>query len=514
MLAAENGGLPGGKVGGMGDVIRELPAALARRGHRVSVLTPAYGFLARLPGIRRKGTLAVPFAGATESCRLLEAPSGIANVDYGLLDHARFAPRGDEHIYHDDDDSAPFATDAGKFAFFSAAGAEFVRSLAAPPDVVHLHDWHTGLYLLIRGFDAAYRELRRIRTVFTIHNLALQGIRPVAQTDSSLRRWFPALRVPPAVVDDPRYPGCVNPMAVAIRLADAVSTVSPGYAAEILVAGDDASGRHGGEGLEELLAARHREGDLTGILNGCEYPAARSAKLGYKRLLATIHAELMRWIAAGRFVDTAAWLADKRLAALPTKRPPMIATSVGRITEQKTDLFCERLDRESTAIDAVLRALDDGVLFMLGNGDPDYEDFLQQAMARHANFVFLKGYSDRLANALYSTGDLFLMPSSFEPCGISQMLAMRAGQPCVVHAVGGLKDTVTRSSGFPFDGATPSEQARNFVREVAAATGLKRTQPQTWRALAAAAARERFTWDVSAGRYLDEVYAFDAKARR
>jgi starch synthase len=481
MLAAENGGLPGGKVGGMGDVIRELPVALARRGHQVSVLTPAYGFLARLPGARRKGTLSVPFAGAKEICHRLELPSGIDNLEYYLLDHPRFAPGGAEQIYHDDGDTVPFATDATKFAFFSAAGAEFVRRLGTAPDVVHLHDWHTGLYLLLRGFDPAYRELRPIRTVVTIHNLALQGIRPVAGSESSLRSWFPALEVSEETIGDPRYPGCVNPLAVAIRLADALSTVSPGYAREILHPGDEPGAPRGGQGLEDLLAARHREGALTGILNGCEYPGPSFPKTGWRRLRETLNSELMNWIAATRWVDAAAWLADKRLAALPVKRPPMIATSVGRITEQKIALLREQLDGDSTAIDGVLSALEDGVLIMLGNGDVEYENFLQQVMARHANFVFLKGYSDRLAEALYSSGDLFLMPSSFEPCGISQMLAMRAGQPCVVHAVGGLSDTVTRSTGFPFDGATPPDQARNLVREVAAAVELKRKQPERWR---------------------------------
>lgn len=514
MLAAENGGLPGGKVGGMGDVVRELPVALARRGHDVSVLTPAYGFLARLPGARKTGTLSVPFAGAKESCQRFELPSGIDNLEYHVLDHPRFAPGGDQRIYHDDGDAHPFATDATRFAFFSAAGAEFVRNLATAPDVVHLHDWHTALYLLLRDFDPAYRELRAIRTVVTIHNLALQGIRPVAGTESSLQSWFPSLEVSEEIVGDPRYPCCVNPLAVAIRLADAVSTVSPGYAEEILLPDDERGGRRGGQGLEELLAARRREGALTGILNGCEYPGPKLPKVGWRRLRQTLNGELMHWIAASRLVDAAAWLADKRLAALPSKRPPMIATSVGRITEQKTALLRERLDGDSTAMDGVLSALEDGVLIMLGNGDPEYESFLQQAMARHANFVFLKGYSDRLAEALYSNGDLFLMPSSFEPCGISQMLAMRAGQPCVVHAVGGLRDTVTRSTGFPFNGTTRPEQARNLVREVTAAVELKRKQPQKWRALAAAAARERFTWEVSADRYIREVYAFDATNER
>jgi len=495
-------------------VIRDLPVALARRGCRVSVVTPAYGFLARLPGARRLRELAVPFAGRTETCHWLEVPSGVENVDYFLLDHSRFTPGGDERIYHDDGGFAPFATDAAKFAFFGAAGAELVRVADPQPDVVHLHDWHAGLYPLIRRFDPAYRSLRQPRTVLTIHNLALQGTRPADNDESSLGRWFPSLNAPAEIVGDPRHTDCVNPLAVAIRLADAVSTVSPGYASEITVAAEPASGRRGGEGLEDLLALRQREGVLTGILNGCEYPAKRPPAPGWARLLAMIEAELMQWIAAGRAVDPAAWLADKRLSAQPAKRPAVIATSVGRVTEQKLGLCRQRLDHDSTALDRVLQVLDPGLLVMLGNGDPDYESFLQRATARHANFVFLKGYSDRLADALYAAGDLFLMPSLFEPCGISQMLAMRAGQPCVAHAVGGLRDTVTQSNGFPFEGDTPLQQAQNFVRAVAAAVEIRCSRSDQWRQLSAAAAAARFSWDASAERYLGALYNFDADAER
>jgi starch synthase len=509
MLAAENGALAGGKVGGMGDVIRDLPLALARPGHEVTVVTPAYGFLARLPGILERGSLSVPFAGATEACRWLELPSGIERVHYYLLDHARFAPRGIERIYHDDRDDGPFATDATKFAFFSAAGAELVRSLAAVPDVVHLHDWHPSLYLLLRQCDPAYRALKDIRTVLTIHNLALQGIRPLDQADSSLHRWFPALQAPPEIVGDPRYPNCINPLAAAIRLADTVSTVSPSYAREIVTAPDPATGHRGGEGLEAMLAERQRDQALVGILNGCEYPAARAAPPEWPALVAVLHDELMHWIAAGSLVDTASWLADKRLTALPQQRPSFVATSIGRVTEQKLGLFRAPLDGR-TVLDAILTTLDDGLLIMLGSGDADYEAFLQQTMAQHENFLFLRGYSDQLSETLYAGGDVFLMPSLFEPCGISQMLAMRAGQPCVVHAVGGLQDTVSAKTGFPFNGGTPEQQAEQFLAAVARAAELKRAHPDEWRRLAAAAAEQRFTWDVSAARYLDEVYGFDA----
>ena len=514
MVAAENGGLAGGKVGGMGDVIRDLPRALARRGHLVTVMTPAYGFLARLPGAELKGTLRVQFAGTTEICRRLAIPSGHDGVEYVLLDHSRFTPGGEEAIYHDDAADAPFATDAGKFAFFCAAAAAYIAELAEAPDVVHLHDWHTGFFLLLRNFDARFKSLAKVRTVFTIHNLALQGIRPARETDSSLVRWFPALRVPEPVIADPHYPGCINPVAIAIRLADAVNTVSPTYAHEILEPPDERAGQPGGAGLEELLRRRHRDGALAGILNGCEYPPRLPAKPTFRALIELAERELERWTAAGRAVDSAAWLAARRLAEWPRKRPAILATSIGRATEQKLGLLVEKQGSTATALDRVLKALAPGCLILLGSGDAAYERFLQQAMARHGNFVFLRGYSDALSDALYAAGDLFLMPSLFEPCGISQMLAMRAGQPCVAHAVGGLRDTVMTRNGFPFAGATRAEQAQNFAREVARAVDLKLTHPDRFKAVAGAAKRERFTWVASAERYLKEVYGFDAGTER
>lgn len=513
MLAAENGGLPGGKVGGMGDVLRELPPALARCGHRVTVLTPAYGFLARLPGVRRLGSIAVPFAGSTEACDWLEAPSGRPGVDYQLLDHPRFAPGGRERVYHDDTRGGPFATDAEKFAFFAAAAGQLIAGLERPPDVLHLHDWHTALLLLLRGFDPRYRALKPIRCVFTIHNLSLQGTRPLDGEESSLGSWYTDLDFPTEVVADPRHADCVNPLAVGIRLADAVNTVSPSYAEEILVPADEGHGRRGGEGLEQLLAARHREGALSGILNGCDYTEEAQPSPPWATLVALIEEEIMQWIAAGDRVDSGAYLAARRVASMPEAPPPVIATNVGRITGQKLGLFRQSVGQAATAMDRVLAALDPGWLIVLGNGDAEYERFLRQAEARHENLLFLQGYSDRLARMLYAAGDLFLMPSLFEPCGISQMLAMRAGQPCVVHAVGGLKDTVTVTNGFPFDGATSRQQAQNFAQQVAAAVALRRTQPAEWQAIVTAARGARFTWDASAARYLAEVYAFDGDAR-
>jgi starch synthase len=512
MLAAENGGLPGGKVGGMGDVVRDLPRALARRGYAVTVVTPAYGFLARLPDVEACGTVSVRFAGETIDARRLKIPTGQRNLEYELFDHPRFAPAGEERIYHDDAPQSPFATDATKFALFCALAARHLSTVPDQPDLLHLHDWHTGYYFLLREFDASCRVLQTIRTVFTIHNLALQGTRPATGSDSSLEAWFPDLAVPQEVIDDPQYSDCINPMAAAIRLADAVTTVSPTYATEIVQPSDPSTGFHGGEALESLLAARDREGALIGILNGCAYPDTELAAPSWKEVLSVLESELSRWIARDNVVSSAAYLADRKLPMLPKRRPPVVATSIGRATEQKLGLFVERVWHKSTALDYVLKFLDKGVFIMLGSGDARFERFLQEAMVRHRNFLFLRGYSDKLAEALYAVGDVFLMPSVFEPCGISQMLAMRAGQPVVAHAVGGLRDTVTAGSGFPFTGSDSQQQARNFVHAVASAVERKLTNPEAWEATIRAAKDARFTWDDSAERYLTDVYGLSSYA--
>jgi starch synthase len=233
--------------------------------------------------------------------------------------------------------------------------------------------------------------------------------------------------------------------------------------------------------------------------------------LGWKKLVETMHAEVLRFIAAEERLSAVHFLADKRLNALPRKRPATLLTSVGRLTDQKLRLFREPTRRGTPALERILEELgNDGLLIVLGSGDRAYEQFIADVGVRFDNLLFIRGYSDPLAEALYASGDLFLMPSSFEPCGISQMLAMRAGQPCVVHAVGGLKDTVSSRTGFPFDGDTPAHQAQDLVREVATAVELKRSSDEQWKAVCEAAAEERFEWDTSAERYVREVYAIDA----
>ena len=512
-LAAENGALPNGKVGGLGDVIRDLPPALAARGWQVSVMTPAYGMFADLPGAQKQAEISVSFAGSKQQVMLFEVPSANNGVRHFVLDHALFAPHGIGRIYTDDPGEGPFATDATKFAFFCAAScAGLAGGALQKPDVLHLHDWPASLVLLLRRYAPALAALKKIRTVLTIHNLAMQGVRPLASDASSLTSWFPDLEYDVAVVADPRWADCVNPLAVGIRLADAINTVSPTYAREILEPSDPARGYSGGEGLERDLRAAQAAGRLSGILNGCTPPARRARKRGWRKLAGTIRRELTNWIARESRLPSAHYLADKRVRALSKSRPATLVTSIGRLTDQKARLFRQPTPQGRVPIEAILERLgSDGIFVMIGSGDVEYERYFTALSGQHDNFLFLNGYSDVLAEILYASGDLFLMPSSFEPCGISQMLAMRAGQPCVAHGVGGLKDTVEDGvNGFVFTGATPAEQAEAFVGKVAEALDLRQSSSKRWESLRQAAAAARFDWGSSAAAYEKTVYAIES----
>ncbi len=513
MLTAENDALPGGKVGGIGDVIRDLPPALAARGCTVTVLTPAYGVFADLPGASRLAALEVGFGGSACHVDLYQVPGTEERpgVRHWVLDHPLFEPCGAGRIYCDDPPDRPFARDANKFALFCAAAAEWlIQAGDQRPDIIHLHDWHTALLLLLRRYHPACRPLQMIRCVFTIHNLALQGVRPLTGDDSSLAHWYPGLRCKQADIADPRWSDCINPMAVGIRLSDAVHTVSPSYAEEILrPSAVEHKGYYGGEGLEVDLQQARDEDRLIGILNGCHYSEHGVPAPAWPALLTVLRNQILAWAGSEPALHPAHFIARERLADWPTQRPGFVLTGIGRLTEQKFRLLRQRDSRGRLAIDQIMAQLAEvnGVYLLLGSGDPDYEQFLTAAAGRHPNLLFLRGYSDAVSQALYATGDLFLMPSSFEPCGIGQMLAMRAGQPCLVHHVGGLRDTVQPGiNGFAFTGTGLADQADGLLAELDRVLALHRDQPKRWRQLARAAGIARFHWDESVNHYLDQLY--------
>lgn len=526
MVAAENDALPRGKVGGVGDVVRDVPPAIADYpafDGRVTVLCPSYGFLDE----HAKARLAVVpfrFRGEELQAELIEVEGRNPHpqVRQLILHHHAFESSepatGRRTIYVDDGAGEPFASDATKFAAFcSATGSALRHQLLGDVDQLHLHDWHTALLLMLRVSDPELAPLNSLPTAFTIHNLALQGIRPFKGDRSSLAEWFPDLKIDQAAISDPEYTDCVNPMAVGIRLSDRVHVVSPTYAEEVCRSSlpkrnDEHCFFFGGEGLEADLTQARKDGRLFGILNGCEYAADRQCperdESCWQNMLKTLLQQVDQWhaetgldrhkVAKQRLL---AWVSEKR------PRPPVVMTSVTRIVDQKVRLM-RGSDAADSPLNQILTAAGDSAVYLLaGSGDAGYENFIEQTAIRHPNLIFLNGYSQSGADALYKAGDLFLMPSSFEPCGISQMLAMRDGQPCVVHSIGGLRDTVIDGeSGFAFSGRSPDQLEQAFVDCTLNAVRMKTQQPEAFEKIRDAAFRREFLWSDSVEQYLARLY--------
>jgi starch synthase len=514
MVASENDALPGGKVGGIGDVVRDIPPALADIGHQVRVIMPGYGVFPQLPGTEFQGAVQVSFAGKIETINLFRVVAKISHerVQIWVLEHPLFSAGGIGSIYCDDPSTRPYATDATKFALFCSAVCQTIaNNHLGTLDVLHLHDWHAAIVALLLAYDPQYNTLQTIRSVFTIHNLALQGIRPLTGDDSSLQSWFPQLRYDHEPIHDPRVMHCVNLMRTGINLCDKVHTVSPTYAQEILMPSNTNQGYFGGEGLEIDLNRAAKDGRLHGILNGCEYPRQRNKKVSFSELLLQCEKELLNWVAAEPIVSSAHLISLHNLTkwlASSTDEPFFVLTSVGRVTDQKVRILQQEMANGQSALEQLLDILgDDGVFLMLGSGDTDLEIFFTKVAARKQNFIFLRGYSEFLANSMYESGDLFLMPSSFEPCGISQMLAMRAAQPCLVHGVGGLRDTVKdNENGFVFTGNSLLEQARNMLDRFETILKLNDSNPEQIRKISRQAAKERFLWRDAAKEYISSLY--------
>ena len=533
MLAAENDLIPGGKVGGIGDVIRDLPPALVREGADVSVVVPSYGLLHELGGARRPLAFATAFGGTLERIELHELHAlSEPGVRQYVLHHPAFAVGGRGAVYCDDPPERPFARDATKFALFCTAALGAVRDgHLGEVEVLHLHDWHAAFAAILLAFEPEFAGLRELRTVYGIHNLALQGIRPLGGDRSSLERWFPRLDYAPDALSDPRWTDCVNPVAAAIRLCDAVHTVSPTYAADIVRPNAPERGFHGGEGLERDLAAVAAEGRLFGIVNGIVEPDAEAAASrgdapgdedDWAEVLEALGEALLATLGGATELPAADYLAHRRLDSWARRpRPRHLLTSIGRLTEQKIALLLHRLPPEAAAgtgvdeggeravLDILLERLSGrGAFVLLGTGDAALERACQRVAARHPHFCFLKHYSAPLSEGLFAHGDLFLMPSSFEPCGISQMLAMRAGQPPLVHAVGGLADTVEDGvDGFAFGGDSIDAQAHALLERLDEALTLREDGGTAWTDIVDAARARRFPWRESARRYIDELYS-------
>ncbi len=510
MVASENDALKGGKVGGVGDVVRDLPRALARVGLRVTVIIPSYGFLHKKNPARLSARVQFPFAGTSAEGEVWEVTPKqvVEGVTYLVFEHPEI--RGNPIYCHDPPGEA-FAQDAAKYALFCSAVGRYLLEQKTGY-VLHLHDWHTGTLLLLRELHPEFAGLKKPKVVFTIHNVAIQGTRPIRGKLSTVEQWFPELFRNVDWISrwkDPRYTDpTFTPMAAGIRHADRVNTVSPTYAKEILIPSDPAVGFIGGEGLESLLTNARDEGRLFGILNGCEYPEKqKSLRMTFGELCTLLVSETAGW--KEQKGDAPGSKLAERIDSIRNRKPEVVLTSVTRVVDQKVRLLLEKGSGGNRAIDTLLSQLAkyNGVYLLLGTGTPEYEEALTDVHNANENFLYLRGYSESIGEVLYANGSIFIMPSLFEPCGISQMLAMREGQPCVVHAVGGLKDTVSDGlNGFQFSGASLRGKADAFINVTEKALRLHSTGRESWNGISAAAAKARFTWEESARKYIELLY--------
>lgn len=485
-------------------MVRDVPRQIASRGDQAHVITPSYNRLHT--GAQLLRTLEVDLRGQVYELELYKArpKKEFEGITHYLLHHPEIEAGDIAHIYHNDPEE-PFYTDFVKFTIFCSGVAEAVRQkVFGPLNVVHLHDWHSSMLLFLRAFHPRHKHLQKLRFVYTIHNLAIQGIRPLADNYSSVENWFPHLEFPVEPLMDYRYTDCINLMAVGIRLSDAVHTVSPSYMKDIMKPSTPPE-FIGGEGLEGDLQQAHREKRLFGILNGSNYENIRVASHG-AIYLNTVRA-LFRWLQEESKKYKADFLAHtgEKVVGLMENPPAMLCSSVARLTEQKFYFFKKSPD----TFRSLLKRLEEvnGVFMLLGTGAPEYEALFRAMSYQHRNFIFTNGQSEDLIDSMYLETDLYLMPSLFEPCGISQMLAMRNGNPVLAHATGGLKDTIAHlETGFLFGGDTYADKINDLEAVFDQAVTLYFEQPEQWQQLRDRARKMRFTWKKSVDQYYRRLY--------
>lgn len=504
-VCAENDGISHCKAGGMGDVVRDVPRHIVERGDCVSVVTPAYNRLHL--GAQKIGDIRFLYRGKITIAELYQVrPKKVfQNLSHFVIHHPDIQSGDISDIYFDDE-KEPFYTDSCMFSLFcTAVSKAIISGYFGNIQIVHLHDWHTSLLLFLKAYHKDYSELKKIRFVYSIHNLAIQGIRPLRNNHASLQEFYPELELEDEQIRDERYKDCVNLMALGIRLADAIHTVSPSYKEDIQKPSNFPN-FIGGEGLEVDLLAANNQKRLFGILNGCNYSNINKVKQGafYENAVKAI----FRWLQKPDKKYKYDFLihTGEKIAKLMSNKPSFVCASVARLAEQKFYFY----KSNPWLLEQILQELHsrNGIYVVLGTGAPAYEEMLREMSYKHKNLVFFNGQSEEVIDSIYTESNLYLMPSLFEPCGISQMLAMRNGQPCLAHATGGLKDTIRHlETGFLFDGANLEEKSKNCIDVFKTCIDLFFKDPATWNSIKKEAKKQRFTWKTSIDNYYKLLYS-------
>lgn len=454
------------KTGGLGDVIGALPAALKPLGIEARVMLPLYDSIPDRyrSGMKEIARIQVPVGWRNAYCGIMELEYD--GVTYYFLDNEQYFKRGSAYG-HDDDGE--------RFAFLCRAALESLSAIGFWPDIIHGHDWHTGMIPALLCHHYSWRqEYAGIKTVFTIHNLQYQGNYP----PHVLGDWF---GLPPHYMtyDHVEFYGALSFMKAGIQLSDRVTTVSPSYAAEIGTS-------EYGCGMESTL--RSRGSSLIGIVNGIDdvlYDPAADPQLPARYSAAAFETKIVCKTALQ-------W----ELGLREDVDAPLIGM-VGRLTGQKgLPLVLERLDE--------LMHTENVQLVLLGTGDSHLEQLFREAERRYkGRVVSYIGFDDGLARRIYAGSDLFLMPSQFEPCGISQLLALRYGSLPIVRETGGLRDTVHSYNEWTGEGNGFSFAPYNswdMLYTVRRALSLWRN-PEVRHKLVASALQGDYSWNHSAQQY-------------
>ncbi|HSQ57048.1 MAG TPA: glycogen synthase GlgA [Gemmata sp.] len=475
------------KTGGLADVAAALPRALAKLGHTVAVVMPLYN------AVRRSGmpidptgvVLPVPLGGHVLACRVLRSRLPNSDVPVYLIEHQPFFERDEptqgRGLYQQSmwgGYKSDYPDNAERFIFFCRAVLELVPQLGFTPDVIHANDWQTGLVPVFLA--ESYRSqagYQRIRSVYTIHNIAYQG---------SFGRGVLNLTGLPGWLFNPNqleFHGHFSFLKAGTVYADAVNTVSPTYAREIQTSAF-------GCGMEGLLSGVHWK--LSGIVNGCDYEHWDPAH--DRHIAATYTAETV-------FEKKPLCKADlQRRFHLPENPKAPLLGTIARLVSQK-------------GIDLVMSAapgfLDLGCqMVLLGDGDREYHDQLQAFRDKHPERVGIYlGFNEGLAHVIEAGADFFLMPSRYEPCGLNQMYSLRYGTPPVVRMTGGLADTVVnatlenladrRATGFSFHDYTASA----LYETVKWALHVQRDFPPEFQQIIRTAMAQDWSWHRSAAAY-------------
>ncbi len=454
------------KTGGLADVSGSLPVALAARGQHVAVILPLYDTISRQwrHQMTFRRYIYVDLAWRHEYCGLFSLKH--RGVTWYFVDNEHYFARG--RLYGERDDGE-------RFGFFSRAVMELLPLLDEMPDVIHCNDWQTALVPVYRqDLTGRWDALSGIRTVFTIHNIEYQGKFGPETVDDLFglhRGWYEGGTL--------QMDGCLNLMKGAMLCADAVTTVSPTYARQLHLSAY-------AEGMESVV---QRCGEkFSGIVNGIDIsvfdPATDPALPAHYS------------VKNSRGKASCKKALQEELGLQVQSDVPLISVVSRLVGHKGIDLICESLD-------VVMQT--GCQLVVLGSGDGQYEDFFRYAENRYkGRLCAYIGYNEALAHRIYAGSDLFLMPSRSEPCGLSQMIAMRYGAVPIVRQTGGLADTVRScqlgqedGNGFVF--ADYSAFDMQYV--ISQAVNLYRTDIHRFRQVQKRGMTDDFSWDASAGAY-------------